>query len=710
MQLLQRRVQYLYVFGYYIYLLIPYFFAGLCIAMALKAEAEQAPRMYGANLVGSAAGCFLFIVLLKPLGGAGSLFLVAATSALAAACFAWQGGARKLALVSSAAALALLVACLPLGSGASASLADRCLVIEPAPSKAMMQQGLASELTVWDPLCRLDVTNVPRHDKFVYQDGDAPTALPNGKGHIDLTSIYGLAYHIKPRPDVLVIGIGGGQDLWIGRMNKAKSVTGAEINPSTVALMRGPYRDYNEGIYDLPAEGDCGPVHVEVAEGRAFVRRTHSTYDLIQMTGTDTYTALASGSYVMSESYLYTVEAFQDYFAHLNPDGVVCILRFGFRPPRESLRMCTIAAEAMRARGVAQPSRRVIVVNFKRQVNVAGQPRAVDYCAMIFKNGEFTDADIATIDRYVAVKGPEYSIAYSPGRPSSEPEYREYFAAADKGSAAVAQFLASYKFDVTPTHDDSPFFFQNYRWSSVLESVKNPDWFGMIGEDPVGLYILVTVLLEASVLILVLVFLPLLAFRRGGVATPGKLAVGTYFFGIGMAYLMLEVAAMQKFALYLGHPVYSLTVVLATFLVFSGIGSFVAGRLRAPVRIAIPAIVVLCLGYLVLLPLVFSATLGLGIAARVAISIALLGVLAFFMGMPFPAAIRSVDRSVPQFVPWVWGVNGSASVLASIVAVFLAMAFGFSTVFALAAGFYLLALVCSVPLFRLPALQRGDAA
>ena len=701
--LLKDRVQYLYLFAYYIYLVIPYFLAGLAIAAALKAEVRNAPRLYAVNLVGSGVGCFLFIELLRPLGGAGSLVLVCAIAALGAVAFGWNAGAK--ARVATTLLFVGLLALVP--------FAEDVLEIRPAPSKAMVLESqrvgdTEVETTVWDPLCRLDVVRLGDNPyRMIYQDADAPTFMPADPGPVDSpTSVYSLAHHLIEQPEVLVIGVGGGHDLWHAYLNGSKAVTGAEINPTTVEIMRSQYRELSGGIYDREADPSKqrGPVEVINAEGRSFVRQSDKRYDLIQMTGTDTYTALSSGAYVMSESYLYTVEAFQDYLDHLNDDGLIAVLRFRFFPPRESLRLVAIATEAMRSRGIENPEQCISVVSKINKIVFDGQEIEVPYAVMVFKKGAFTESQVAILNQFATTltrPDEKYTVSYAPGISDPEPEFAAFFAAEKQGPDALAKFIDDYKYNITPVNDDNPFFFRFHRWASVMEprdetaDDSGGGWFGVIGAEPVGLYILLTALGESSVLVLLLVLIPLWFFRREGLKVRGKLPLFLFFFGIGMGFMFLEIAAMQRFVLYLGHPVYSITVVLASFLLFSGLGSLTSGKLfREPagaIRLAIPAIVLIILAYVWALPVIFDATLGWSTPMRVALSVALLGLPAFFMGMPFPSGMRMTERLSDTLVPWVWGVNGSASVVASVLAIILAMASGFSFVFLAAAGCYVIA-------------------
>jgi len=722
LELLQNRAQYLYVFVYYLYLVVPYVFAGMMVVGALKKAGRHTGWIYGANLAGSAAGCLLFANLLTPLGGERAIFLAVAIVCLAGALFARSfssssssdrasrplpassdrataplrqagGGAS---VVPSLALAALVLAALP--------FAPRLLPVEAAPSKPMielMNDALAHgkkariETTRWDPLCRLDVVDFgdgPSSTRRVFQDADAPTEILPKDQPFDFNSVYCFPYRICTKnPEVLVIGVGGGQDLRQAVWNQARSVTGVEINRTTAGLMQNEYREFAGDPYRMPA------VEVIETEGRSFIRRSQAIFDLIQMTGTDTYAALASGSYVMSESYLYTVDAFLDYFERLKPGGMVSVLRFRFFPPRESLRLVSIAVEALRRRGAEHPERHVIVLDKVHEVEMPEQPgvrQKFAYAAMLFKESPFTEEQIQAARDYVEHHPQKqiYSIAYAPGEPVHN-EFGEFLRAVDEGPDAARRFMDSYPYRISPVDDDSPFFFKYHRWSSLFEKTRAADYLGVIGRDPIGLFLLLTALVESTLLVALLVILPLLLSGRARLPSTSRVAVLIYFFGLGVGFMFLEIAAMQRLVLYLGHPTRSITVVLFSVLLFSGAGSCVAGRLR-PLRCArvalilIAAIVAL---YALFLPAILSRTLGLSTVMRIALSTLILGIPSFFMGMPFPSGLSCLRGPHQPFLPWAFAINGGASVVASVGAILLAMSASFTLVFWLAAASYLVA-------------------
>ncbi len=715
--LAKNRAEYLTVFVDYLYLVVPYVFAGLVIVGALKVSGKRSGVVYAANLGGSAAGCLLFAFTLTPLGGAGAVLFAAAVTGLGALAFASSAGSagRRSVLLTLMAGVVALV------SAGGIPWGDSLLPFRAAKSKVMVyamgqaeKAGQASKIvsTAWDPLCRIDVVDLGSEQELrVFQDADAPTTIFAEDRELDPASIYNLAYRVLDKgPNVLVIGVGGGPDLRQALWNEARSVTGVEINRTTARLMRTEFAEFSGDIYHAPG------VEVIETEGRSFIRRDDQKYDLIQMTGTDTYAALSSGSYVLSESYLYTIEAFRDYFDHLSDDGAVCVLRFRFFPPRETLRLMAIAVEAMRQHGIEEPHRHVLAVDNILLLPVPGPdpdgpPKIVRmaYTSMVFKKRPFETEQLQAARDFVErhSQAGALAIAYAPDEDGST-EFHQYFQAVRDGREE--EFEDGYDYRISPVTDDSPFFFNFHRWANVFREKPSEDgsppaelqqegdlesaYFTAIGEDPIGLFLLVTALGESALLVVLLVVLPLLFSKQARMPRDGRGAVLLYFLGLGVGFLFLEIACMQRMILYLGHPTRSITVVLFSFLLFSGAGSLVAGRFRDPRKVAKAALLIVAMiiaAYSVFLPKVLAMTLGYSTTTRIALALGILAVPSFFMGMPFPSALALLRGPHASFIPWAFAINGGASVVASVAAIFLAMAFGFNAVFWLALGFYLLA-------------------
>jgi hypothetical protein len=719
----------------YAVLLVPMIFAGMAVALVLADAGEKVGRMYAFNMGGSALGCALYVPMLRSLGAEGAVLAAGALAAAGAWCFAQRGtlpGSSR----TGGGALAWLAGAVALSLTMLAALAPTAVFSVPlAASKAMAQQlahdpTLRVEASQWDPLCRIDVigpgADAPTAVRTIFQDGDASTVLPYGDAERDVNIFdkEGLAYLLFPdrAPKVLAIGIGGGIDVIQAAAEhrplpngQRVDFTGIEINPTTVGLMRGAYRGFSGDRYELPG------VRVLLDEGRSWLRRSSERYDIIQMTGTDTYAALSNGSYVMSESYLYTAEAYDDFLAHLTEDGVISVLRFRFDPPREVLRLAAIAVDALRRDGATDPADHVVMLGFDgNKQEVDGRLVGMDFGALLFRKRPFTPAEVSIYTRY-ADRLERVHVMHAPGAAASGgsaahgADHRadlgagpvaDYFAAVRAGTDAA--FRAAYVYNLDPVTDDNPFFFRYDRWDAALArwfgvaagDAQGDDarlkYTGIVGGEPIGLIMLGTVFGESLLLVALLVLVPLWLFRREGLATPGARRWMLYFMGLGAGYMLLEIVAMQRFVLFLGNPGYALTVVLVTFLFFSGVGAAVAGRAADPRRTLTASLCVVLVMVAVLgafLPGFFESTLRLALPWRIALSVSVLAPLAFVMGMPFPSGLALVSRERASLVPWAFGVNGGASVLASVIAVLVAMAAGFSVVFVCAGAAYLVALL-----------------
>jgi hypothetical protein len=266
------------------------------------------------------------------------------------------------------------------------------------------------------------------------------------------------------------------------------------------------------------------------------------------------------------------------------------------------------------------------------------------------------------------------------------------------GSDAPA-YMDDYKFDLRPATDDRPYFFHFFKWRILPEILSLQGRGGMPLLEQ-GYLVSVATLLQAALASLLLIVVPLLFLkRRARQSQPAvrRSSVLVYFFAIGLAFLFVEIAFMQKLTLLLHHPLYSVATVMTSFLIFAGIGSFVSqraaerGRAQRSMRLAVAGIAILSLSYLLLFNNLPNALLSLPLVAKMAIALLLIAPLALLMGMPFPLALSSLGKHAEQMIPWAWGINGCASVISAILATLLAIHGGFSMVVALAAALYLLA-------------------
>ena len=711
--------QLLYLVAYYLLFATPFFCAAICVGLAFAAFPNHIARVYRYDMLGAGLGALGVIAALFWLFPSQALRVVGGLGFLAAALASWQevGARRWWRTAAYLIGAALVYAAVPtswtaLRFSEYKELAQALLI--PGTEVVREESSPLGLLTVirspripfrYAPGLSLSNTIEPPPQLGVFTDGGGLSPITAFDGgleplaYLDYTSAA-LPYHLVERPEALIIGAGGGADALLALYHHAARIDAVELNPQSVRLVGNTFADFAGHLYDRP------DVHVRLAEGRGFVAGVRRHYDVIQLPLLDSFAAAAAGTLSLSESYIYTVEAFQEYLRQLRPGGFVAITRWLKLPPRDSLKLFATALAAFERMGVAEAGRRLALI------------RTWSTTTLLVKNGPLSPADIAKIRAFADERS--FDLAYYPGMRREEANRynvleQPYFF--DGATALLgpdrASFLGRYKFDVSPTTDDRPYFFDFFKWQALPELLERRALGGAALLDW-GYLILVSTLVQAVVLSVVLILAPLRFYRVSSAPSADKWRVAAYFLTIGLAFLFIEIASIQRFILFLGHPVYAIAVVLCGFLVFAGLGSGTSPRLAAWVApghasattrgwrgrlqprlgaldLAVAGIVVVALLYLLILPPLFRLLVALPDAPKIAIAFLLIAPLAFCMGMPFPLALSRVSACAPGLVPWAWGVNGCASVLSAILATLLAMNIGFTCVMLLAIALYLVA-------------------
>ena len=512
-------------------------------------------------------------------------------------------------------------------------------------------------------------------------DGDAATSILEDTGDQrdkDFLSVVpsSVPYELlKPRR-ALVIGSGGGVDVHAALMHGASQVEAVEINPLIVSLMTNRYAEYSGHLFSRSG------VNLHIQEGRSFIRHSLEPFDIIQLSLIDTWAALSSGAYSLSENYLYTVEAFRDYFRHLSPNGVLSITRWLWDPPRETLRLCSVGVEALQQERVASPETHFVVFTMGRVATV------------LLKQTPFSRTEVEDIESLCSERG--FELLYDPFS-QRENTFHQFFSASD-----LPAFFQSYSFDITPVTDNNPFFFLQYRWNdlNVWKLLRGSSLLSVPGKLLLLIIFGITFIISACLLLA-----PLVVKERSGIQSKRSVPFLLYFFFIGVGFMLLEILLMQKFSLFLGHPVYALSVVLFTLLVSSGTGSLcslrIVGDSKWTLALSLIALALCAFLSFIAFPSLFSVFLSWSFPVRVAVSLVAIFPLAFLMGIAFPSGIHWANKSNPRLLPWAWGVNGFASVITSSLCIILAVRFGFTTVSAMAGLCYVVAALA------LPAMGKG---
>jgi spermidine synthase len=534
------------------------------------------------------------------------------------------------------------------------------------------------------PGLSLNAPAAPPDQLGVYVDGGSMTAITRFDGrreglvYLDYTT-DALAYHLVEQPSVLVLGAGGGSSVLQALYHRADRIDAVELDPNMARLVGEDYAEYAGNIFGRPE------IRVHLAEARGFVAASKHEWDIVQLPLLDAFGAAAAGVHGLSETYIYTVEAFEDYLRRIRPGGWLSITRWLKLPPRDTLKLFATALEALRQLGIESPEQRLVLL------------RGLNTTTLLVKNGIVTDTEIAKAKAFS--KGRSFDLCYYPGIRADEAnrfnvlDEPYYFAGATAliGPEREA-FIGRYKFDITPATDERPYFFDFFKWRTLPElmAIRSAGGAGLL---ELGSVILVATLIQATALSAVLIMAPLWARRRDLARSSQIWRVAAYFLAIGLAFLFVEIAFFQKFILFLGHPLYAVAVVLTGFLLFAGVGSGVSswfaervdawpgrGTHFSAIQLSIISIIAVSLLYVLILPRIFDSLLSLTDIVKIFVSLGLIAPLAFFMGMPFPLGLSRVWSGARALVPWAWGVNGCASVLSAILATLIAMTLGFSTV------------------------------
>jgi len=695
LELLWDNTQLSKLLAIYLLMMLPFFCGGLGIGLVFSHFGKQASRIYAFDILGAGAGS---------LGVIGVLFIMPPHKVLTAL--------TTLALLAAAIAVAELkvrpkwLMELFIGLAVLAAVALPDIQVQPSAYKDLSQamniagarvieerSSPLGQITVVEntrvplrhaPGMSLNATNEPPQQLGVFVDGDGPSALTKFDGclsplaYLDqLTSA--LPYHLKERPSVLVLGAGSGSDVLQALYHGSAAVDAVELDRNVTDLVRQRFRDYAGNLYEQPG------VHVYAAEARGFVNATDKRYDLIQVALLDSFGTASAGLYGLSENYLYTVEALQAYLGRLTPGGMLAVTRWLTLPPRDALKLFATAVAALEKNGVSNPSTRLVMIRGWKTVT------------LLVKNSDFSASEIAAIKEFCRARS--FDLAYYPSMRADEANRYNLLAQPYFYEGAVTllslqrqDFIDQYKFHIEPSTDDHPYFFRFFKWNAAAEIFSLREQGGMPLLDW-SYPLLVATLVQAIVASILLILAPLALSRCRRTLPTAPVAL--YFLAIGFAFMFMEIAFIQKFVLFLSHPLYAVAVVLCAFLMFAAAGSWLAGHWHLEswlaankVTLAVFTMAILALFYLATLPYLFNSLIHLPDAAKIFISATLIAPMAMCMGVPFPAGLMRLADTSEEAIPWAWAINGFASVVGAVLATLLAIHLGFALVILLAILIY----------------------
>lgn len=683
---------------------IPFVFAGINTCLMLTKIPGHIGRLYAADLAGAALGCIFFIYTLDITDGPTAIFITALIAMLGAYFYTINNDHPTLKRVIKSVGVLLF-----LFVTVQATLAhnQKSLIrikwikggLEPAP--ILEKWNSFSRVRIWgDPTTPIKpfgwgISKTYPEDKTTRYltidiDSNAETPLAAFDGDFEKVDylkydITNLAHYLRPNADVLVVGTGGGRDILSALAFQQNSITGVEINENIIEILTNEFGEYSGHLDQYPN------VKIVNDEARSYIARSKDEYDIIQVSLIDTWAATASGAYILTENSLYTVEAWNECFDHLKPNGVLTFSRWYFKDlPGEMYRVTALASKALKEQGVENPRNHILIVRSFLRYQGGNLPDGVG--TILISKKPFSPEDTAKIEAvanqmaFDLVLTPEHSI---------DQTFEQITSGADSDS-----FIDKFPLDISAPTDNNPFFFQMLRLSDIIRNKSYSQ--GVMTFNITAVYTLGILLLSVFLLNLIFIITPLVltSKRLKSSTTKNAIPLSLYFACIGIGFMMIEISQLQRLTVFLGHPTYSLSVVLFSLLLSSGMGSYATQKIEShlkssiSIRLVILLLVIGLFGFLT--PSMVKTFSGAITPIRILLAMLTLFPMGFFMGMAFPMGMKIATAQAETLAPWFWGINGAMSVFASVLTIAVSINSGISSSFWLGFGCYLTAFTATL--------------
>ncbi len=682
---------------------VPFFFSGVVVSLALTRSPFPVGRVYGVDLIGAALGCFGVLLLLNFFDGPSAVLWISVLALFGAMLFSGSaiGSAPEprsklmVNLERKGIWFVLLIALATLNSfnserkGLYPIMAKGKVEIGTVPwferwnsfSRVVAREIVVQPAHIWGPSPTMRRQDWILPQSYLNIDGDAGTAAYGVAGDLERAAflkydVTNLAYYLPDRVRAAIIGVGGGRDLLSARVFGVEEAIGIEINPTFVDLhQNNPEFSAFVGLPQI--EG----VSLVVDEARSWFARSQDSFDLIQMSLIDTWAATGAGAFTLSENGLYTTEAWQIFLRRLTPSGVFTVSRW-YSPGdiNETGRMVSLAVAALMESGVENPRNHIFLAAAER------------IATLVISRSGFSAAELSALNK--AVKDLKFDVLIAPGQAPASAVLKSITESRDL--TELNRFTKNLELDLSPPNDDRPFFFNQLPLFDIGRVIAMAFTGRSLGVSQGNLFATATLAMlfvVALALVVVAIVIPLRpALRDAGTR---QASGGTaYFMLIGMGFMFIEMALLQRFSVFLGHPIYSLSIVLFSLILSTGLGSLLSDHVSIERKNNFIVWAVLTGGYvmsqLLWLPdLLLSLDSG-SLAVRGLVTVSVILPAGVLMGFGFPAGMRFISAVDSRPTPWFWGINGASGVLASAVAVACSIAYGIGTTMALGALCYFL--------------------
>lgn len=678
----------------YVVVSAPFVFSGVCVCLALTKFPQYVSKLYAADLAGAAAGCLLLPYVITKTDGLTTVVVTACLASTGALFFA-VGLARR-ALVRTIVIVTLGLGMFAVCNAVAAhrqhpmlslrwvrGVREGRLLYERWNSFSRVTVQNDSQLSgrpfAWGGLSSACPADVKVKQLWLTIDSWAGTVLTEHDGNTKAPEylkfdMANMAHYIRHNAKVLVIGVGGGRDILSALAFNQKEIVGVEINDQIMETLNGRFGDF-AGHLDRISN-----VTLVTDEARSYIARQKGRFDIIVSSLIDTYAASSAGAFAMTENSLYTVEAWKTFLEHLTPDGVLTFSRWYWEDPSEMYRLTVLAASSLKTLGITNPRDHTVVVR-KRGADGVGVG------TMLVCRRAFAAEDVDTMRAVCDRMG--FEVIVSPT------ECADQMFADILSGQKMGGVVASYPMNIAAPTDDKPYFFLTLRFRDALRSV-------LVNEQASHRQINVIPVVVLMYLAVIVVGLTVLCFIVPLTAVTDKSAMRgaapllTFFAAIGLGFMFVEVSQMQRLMIFLGHPTYALVVVLFTLLLASGLGSYLTSRVPTARFVGwstflLSGLLVVLISFGVFTPRAISVFSASTTAVRIGVAISILFPLGLFMGMAFPLGMRMASTLSSAITPWLWGVNGAASVCASVFAVVVALSSGIAMTFWTGCVSYLIA-------------------
>lgn len=692
-------LQFFSFFGMYLSLVVPFFLAGLIISTLFSAYAKKIQSLYFWDLTGAAVGCIIFIPFMLLIGPGGLLFCSTALAFFASALFS-----SRRAWTITVTIIGVVIMSIPFFHS------PEYFDFRDHINKLASQLG-KSELTLWDPISKIDVNETNQFDPETLIDvSKTRIKLINYDGGTQQSVIYPfdgnfqklrdnipdvfkehfwqvgvLASHYLKRDTnqrVMIIGCAGGQEIKAALVYGADHVSGVEMVKTVVDLGKNIYAGYNGNIFNHPK------VHVMAGEGRSALRSNNERFDIIQIFSNHTSSSIASGSGAVATNYLQTVEAYREYFEHLTDNGILQINHHVYP------KMVTIAGVAWKQMGRNDFRKHVLV--FEKQGERDNVP------TFLVKMKPWTEQEVTELKHLFSLSHQiKYKLVEDPLHPERSFLSAMFYSGDLKGLCELDKKI---EFRIMPSTDDKPYFLFLRKKIGLVESnsnnfmnlstayLLNSQMKKFIPMDIINLFVT-----GAASLFFFLIFIvfPLHFTGVGKTKWPRKASCLVYFSCLGAGFIMFELVFIQIFMQFIGFPLYTYSAVIFTLLFGAGIGSLSSGNLGVSVmrRWMMPFVGILLTGIFLLVTYgyIFDFFIAYPLVIRLLLSSLLIFPLGFFMGMPFPLGILAIKNRPSGAIAWAWAMNSVFTVGGGLASVVLAIFFGFRLTLLLALAFYVVA-------------------